>query len=138
MAKAPVDDDAAGHGAVAERVEEIPHRGVVALQAHLEILLLTGGMSEYDSHLRRAKGTGAGGARGGPRGLHAPYPGSLPRALARPDTAVMSKFLVDSRTLLAVRDPLGRLHDQLLGVHTVVDGYQGVLGVQELEAEIYT
>jgi hypothetical protein len=48
----------------------------------------------------------------------------------------MSKFLVDSRTLLAVRDTLGRLHDQLLGVHTVVDGYQGVIGGQALEAEL--
>ena len=48
----------------------------------------------------------------------------------------MSKFLVDSRTLLAVRDTLGRLHDQLLGVHTVVGGYEGVIGGQELEAEL--
>jgi hypothetical protein len=48
----------------------------------------------------------------------------------------MSKFLVDSRTLLAVRDTLGRLHDQLLGVHTIVGGYQGVIGGQALEAEL--
>lgn len=48
----------------------------------------------------------------------------------------MSKFLVDSRTLLAVRNALGRLHDQLLGVHTVVDGYQGVIGGAALEGEL--
>jgi hypothetical protein len=48
----------------------------------------------------------------------------------------MSNFLVDSRTLLAVRDTLGRLHDQLLGVHTVVGGYQGVIGGRALEAEL--
>jgi hypothetical protein len=48
----------------------------------------------------------------------------------------MSQFLVDSRTLLAVRDTLGRLHDQLLGVHAVVDGYDGVLGGRALEDEL--
>jgi hypothetical protein len=48
----------------------------------------------------------------------------------------MSKFLVDSRTLLAVRDTLGRLHDQLLGMHTVAGGYEGVLGGRELEGEL--
>ncbi|HEY3728744.1 MAG TPA: hypothetical protein VGL51_16325 [Solirubrobacteraceae bacterium] len=48
----------------------------------------------------------------------------------------MSQFLVDSRTLLAVRDTLGRLHDQLLGVHAVVDGYDGLLGGRALEEEL--
>jgi hypothetical protein len=48
----------------------------------------------------------------------------------------MSRFLVDSRTLLAVRDTLGRLHDQLLGMHTVIFGYWGVLGGSELEGEL--
>jgi hypothetical protein len=48
----------------------------------------------------------------------------------------MSGFLVDSRTLLAVRDKLGRLHDQLLGMHTVSWGYEGVLGGRELEGEL--
>jgi hypothetical protein len=48
----------------------------------------------------------------------------------------MSRFLVDSRTLLAVRDTLGRLHDQLLGMHTVIYGYWGVLGGHELEGEL--
>lgn len=48
----------------------------------------------------------------------------------------MSRFLVDSRTLLAVRDTLGRLHDQLLGMHTVIYGYWGVLGGRELEGEL--
>jgi hypothetical protein len=48
----------------------------------------------------------------------------------------MAAFLVDSRTLLAVRDTLGRLHDQLLGMHTVIWGYWGLLGGRELEGEL--
>jgi hypothetical protein len=48
----------------------------------------------------------------------------------------VSKFLVDSRTLLAVRDTLGRLHDQLLGMHTVIFGYWGMLGGSDLEGEL--
>jgi hypothetical protein len=48
----------------------------------------------------------------------------------------MARFLVDSRTLLAVRDKLGRLHDQLLGMHTVVGGFDGVLGGRALESEL--
>jgi hypothetical protein len=48
----------------------------------------------------------------------------------------VSRFLVDSRTLLAVRDTLGRLHDQLLGMHTVIFGYWGGLGGRELEGEL--
>ncbi len=48
----------------------------------------------------------------------------------------MSSFLVDPRSLIEVRDKLGRLHDQLLGMHTVVGGYQGVLGGAGLEAEL--
>jgi hypothetical protein len=48
----------------------------------------------------------------------------------------MAAFLVDSRTLLAVRDTLGRLHDQLLSMHTVIWGYWGLLGGRELEGEL--
>jgi hypothetical protein len=48
----------------------------------------------------------------------------------------MATFLVDSRTLLVVRDTLGRLHDQLLGMHTVIWSYWGVLGGRELEGEL--
>jgi hypothetical protein len=48
----------------------------------------------------------------------------------------MSGFVVDSRTLLAVRDTLGRLHDQLLGMHTVVWHEWGTLGGHALESEL--
>jgi hypothetical protein len=48
----------------------------------------------------------------------------------------MSGFLVDSRTLLAVRDTLGRLHDQLVSMHSVIYSYWGVLGGRELEGEL--
>ena len=48
----------------------------------------------------------------------------------------MSGFVVDSRTLAAVRDTLGRLHDQLTGMHTVVWQEHGTLGGQMLEAEL--
>jgi hypothetical protein len=48
----------------------------------------------------------------------------------------MSGFLVDSRSLLAVRDTLGRLHDRLLGIHTVIWSYWGELGGRELEGEL--
>jgi len=48
----------------------------------------------------------------------------------------MSGFLVDSRTLLAVRDTLGRLNDQLLSMHAVIYGYWGLLGGHELEGEL--
>jgi hypothetical protein len=48
----------------------------------------------------------------------------------------MARFLVDSRTLLAVRDKLGLLHDQLLGIHTVLGNFEGVLGGRALEAEL--
>ena len=48
----------------------------------------------------------------------------------------MSRFIVDSRSLLSVRDTLGRLHDQLLGMHTVIWGYWGALGGRELEGEL--
>jgi hypothetical protein len=48
----------------------------------------------------------------------------------------VSRLVVDSRTLLAVRDTLGRLHHQLLGIHTVVGGYEGLLGGRALEAEL--
>jgi hypothetical protein len=48
----------------------------------------------------------------------------------------MSGFVVDSRTLLAVRDTLGRLHDQLVGMHTVVWHEWGTLGGLGLESEL--
>ncbi|HYZ80579.1 MAG TPA: hypothetical protein VE571_04890, partial [Solirubrobacteraceae bacterium] len=48
----------------------------------------------------------------------------------------MSGFLVDSRTLVAVRDTLGRLQDQLVGMHTVIYHQEGSLGGQALEAEL--
>lgn len=48
----------------------------------------------------------------------------------------MSGFVVDSRSLLAVRATLGRLHDQLVGIPNVVSGYDGVLGGRVLEAEL--
>jgi hypothetical protein len=48
----------------------------------------------------------------------------------------MSGFVVDSRTLVAVRDTLGRLHDQLVGMHTVVWHGHGTLGGHMLEAEL--
>jgi hypothetical protein len=48
----------------------------------------------------------------------------------------VSRFVVDSHSLLAVRDRLGQLHDQLLGMHTVAAGYDGVLGGRELEGEL--
>jgi hypothetical protein len=48
----------------------------------------------------------------------------------------VSRFVVDSHSLLEVRDGLGRLHDQLLGMHTVAGGYDGVLGGRELEGEL--
>ncbi len=48
----------------------------------------------------------------------------------------MSRLVVDSRTLLAVRDTLGRLHHQLLGIHTAVGGHEGALGGRTLESEL--
>lgn len=48
----------------------------------------------------------------------------------------MSRLVVDSRTLLALRGTLGRLHHQLLGIHMIVGGYEGVLGGRALEAEL--
>jgi hypothetical protein len=48
----------------------------------------------------------------------------------------MSGFVVDSRTLGAVRDTLGRLHDQLVGMHTVVWHQWGTLGGHALESEL--
>lgn len=48
----------------------------------------------------------------------------------------MSGFVVDSRTLLAVRDTLGRLHEQLLSMHTGVEHERGTLGGDWLEAEL--
>ncbi len=48
----------------------------------------------------------------------------------------MSGFVVDSRTLVAVRDTLGRLNDQLLGMHTVVWHESGTVGGQALESEL--
>jgi hypothetical protein len=48
----------------------------------------------------------------------------------------MSGFVVDSRTLVAVQDTLGRLHDQLVGMHTVIWQQWGTLGGQALESEL--
>lgn len=48
----------------------------------------------------------------------------------------MSGFVVDSRTLVAVRDTLGRLHDQLVGMHTVIWHEWGTLGGHALESEL--
>ncbi|MGH2891949.1 MAG: hypothetical protein ACRDPM_01590 [Solirubrobacteraceae bacterium] len=48
----------------------------------------------------------------------------------------MSGFVVDSRTLVAVRDTLGRLHDQLVGMHTVIWHQWGTLGGNALESEL--
>jgi hypothetical protein len=48
----------------------------------------------------------------------------------------MSRFVVDHRSLLQLRDTLGRLHGQLLGVPTVVSGFDGVLGGRALESEL--
>ncbi len=48
----------------------------------------------------------------------------------------MSGFVVDSRTLVAVSDTLGRLHDQLVGMHTVIWHQWGTLGGQSLESEL--
>ena len=48
----------------------------------------------------------------------------------------MSGFVVDSRTLVAVRDTLGRLQDQLVGMHTVIWHQWGTLGGHALESEL--
>ncbi len=48
----------------------------------------------------------------------------------------MSGFVVDSRTLVAVRDTLGRLNDQLVGMHTIVWHQSGTIGGQALESEL--
>jgi hypothetical protein len=48
----------------------------------------------------------------------------------------MSGFVVDSRTLVAVRDTLGRLHDQLAGMHSDVWQQWGTLGGRALESEL--
>ncbi len=60
----------------------------------------------------------------------------MPQPGPGPDTAPVPRLLVDARTLLAVREKLGRLHDQLLRMHTVVDGYEGLLGGRALESEL--
>jgi hypothetical protein len=48
----------------------------------------------------------------------------------------VSGFVVDSRTLVAVRDTLGRLNEQLLGMHTVIWHQSGTLGAVALESEL--
>jgi hypothetical protein len=48
----------------------------------------------------------------------------------------MSGFVVDSRSLLAVRDTLGRLHGELLSIPNVVGGYDGLLGGRALESQL--
>jgi len=48
----------------------------------------------------------------------------------------MPSFVVDHRSLLALRATLGRLHEQLVSMPTVVGGYEGLLGGPGLEAEL--
>ncbi|HWF55711.1 MAG TPA: hypothetical protein VG223_13815 [Solirubrobacteraceae bacterium] len=48
----------------------------------------------------------------------------------------MSSLLVDSRTLLAARERLGLLHDQLLGIRSTAGGFDGLLGGRALEGEL--
>jgi hypothetical protein len=48
----------------------------------------------------------------------------------------MSGFVVDSRTLVAVRDTLGQLNEQLVGMHTVIWHQWGTLGGRALESEL--
>ncbi|MGH2916894.1 MAG: hypothetical protein ACRDMX_18105 [Solirubrobacteraceae bacterium] len=48
----------------------------------------------------------------------------------------MSGFFVDARSLLAVRSTLGRLHTQLLDMHTAIWGFWGELGGRALEGEL--
>jgi len=48
----------------------------------------------------------------------------------------VSGFAVDSRSLLAVRDALGRLHNELVTMHTAIFGCWGALGGRALEGEL--
>lgn len=48
----------------------------------------------------------------------------------------MSTFAVDARSLLAVRDTLGRLHEQLLSIPRMVSGLSGGFGGLELEDDL--
>lgn len=48
----------------------------------------------------------------------------------------MSRFVVDSRSLLAVRDALGHLHERLLRMHIVIRGSWGTLGGPEVAGEL--
>ena len=74
------------------------------------------------------------GRSGGYCPLHTP---GYFRARAGPPILVrMSGFVVDSRTLLAVRDTLGRLNEQLVGMHTVIWHQWGTLGGVALESEL--
>jgi hypothetical protein len=48
----------------------------------------------------------------------------------------MSRFVVDHRSLLALRATLGRLHEQLLAIPVLAGGYEGTFGGRALEAEL--
>jgi hypothetical protein len=48
----------------------------------------------------------------------------------------MSGFVVDSRTLVAVQQTLGRLQDQLTGMHSDIHQQWGTLGGRALESEL--
>jgi hypothetical protein len=48
----------------------------------------------------------------------------------------MSTFLVDAQTLLALRERLGQLHGQLLGMPIVLRGFDGLLGGRGVEGEL--
>jgi hypothetical protein len=63
-------------------------------------------------------------------------PGHFPGPLRRLILVAMSGFVVDSRTLMAVRDTLGRLHEQLAGMHSGIWQQWGTLGGRALESEL--
>ncbi len=87
---------------------------------------------EYYAHLR-----GLSVPTGGHTGycsLHTP--GHFRTHARRLILLAMSGFVVDSRTLVAVRDTLGRLQDQLVGMHTVIWHQWGTVGGQALESEL--
>ncbi len=95
---------------------------------------------EYDPH---GNGGSAGPALRVPttEGRFAGYwrfdtPGRFRPDLAASILPVMSGFVVDARSLLAVRDALDRLHEELLTMHTVIYGFWGTLGGHELEGEL--
>jgi hypothetical protein len=71
------------------------------------------------------------------RGYCPPHtPGYFRARAGAPILVRMSGFVVDSHTLLAVRDTLGRLNEQLVGMHTVIWHQWGTLGGVALESEL--